>query len=353
MQKVLDGFGLPLDPAEILLASGLIVNTLSFVLSAVLLYHIALAALKHEELAFRSALIFCFSPANPFFIGLYTESTFALASFTGIYLALYSSGSPITRFFRNLAAALSFAAACSIRSNGAILVAFILYMSLARVISALKKRKIVVALFELVGALACSVVAILPLVMYLWTNYERYCLTDFPRPWCFDRIPNLYSFVQSQYWNVGFLNYYRVHQIPNFLLAAPIIILSFAAVWTFVRFDWSNTLRLGLVATVDRIEPTLVASQPPTPTLSKGFYNPENLVHIAHLVALLVTALPVIHIQVLTRFLLSQCPILYCYLAHVLSSVNTPLPAKRLLLIYAVVFNVIGTVLFSNFLPWT
>lgn len=345
---------LPLNPTDLLLLSGFIVNSISFVICAVVLYYIALAALKHEEMAFRSALVFCFSPANPFFFALYTESTFALTSFVGIYLAMYSSGSPMSRFFRNLAASLSFAAASSIRSNGTVLAAFILYMAVIHAIAALKKRKFVQALFELVSALLCSVVSCLPLVIYLHSAYERYCLTEFPRPWCFDNVPNLYSFVQSQYWNVGFLNYYRVHQIPNFLLAAPIIILSFAAVWTFLRSDWVNTMRLGILATVSRVESTsLVASQPPRPKMSLGFYNPENFVHIAHLIALLVTALPVIHIQVLTRFLLSQCPILYCYIAHVLSSTFTPLSAKRLLLIYFVVFNVLGTVLFVNFLPWT
>lgn len=352
--KALEGFALPLDPTDLLLLSGFIVNSVSFVVCAVILYHIALAALKHEEMAFRSVLVFCFSPANPFFFALYTESTFALTSFTGIYLTTYSSGRPVARFFRNLAASLAFAAATSIRSNGAILAAFVLYMAGVHAIAALKKRKIVVALFELVSALGCSIISCMPLVIYLHSAYERYCLGDFPREWCFDTVPNLYSFVQSHYWNVGFLNYYRVHQIPNFLLAAPIITLSFAAVWTFLRSDWANTMQLGILATVSRVESaSIVASQPPTPKMSLGFFNPENLVHIAHLVALLVSALPVIHIQVLTRFLLSQCPILYCYIAHVLSSTSTPLPAKRLLLTYMVVFNVLGTVLFINFLPWT
>jgi hypothetical protein len=44
--------------------------------------------------------------------------------------------------------------------------------------------------------------------------------------WCHDVIPLAYSAVQRNFWNVGFLRYYSVNQIPNFALTIPIIVLS-------------------------------------------------------------------------------------------------------------------------------
>ena len=34
-----------------------------------------------------------------------------------------------------------------------------------------------------------------------------------PRPWCLDRIPRIYSYVQHYYWNVGFLKYWEKGQV--------------------------------------------------------------------------------------------------------------------------------------------
>jgi phosphatidylinositol glycan class V len=48
----------------------------------------------------------------------------------------------------------------------------------------------------------------------------------------------VYSFVQSHYWDVGPWRYWTISQIPNFLLATPILTLAFASVtWFFVAID--------------------------------------------------------------------------------------------------------------------
>lgn len=45
-------------------------------------------------------------------------------------------------------------------------------------------------------------------------------------PWCTWKVPSLYAHVQSAYWGVGALRYYKWKQIPNFLLAAPALVLT-------------------------------------------------------------------------------------------------------------------------------
>ncbi len=37
--------------------------------------------------------------------------------------------------------------------------------------------------------------------------------TAWPRPWCSSRLPYVYGFVQSEYWNVGFMRYWTLQQV--------------------------------------------------------------------------------------------------------------------------------------------
>ena len=42
--------------------------------------------------------------------------------------------------------------------------------------------------------------------------YRTYCVgypAEARAPWCHKRVPSLYSYVQAQYWDVGFLRFYH------------------------------------------------------------------------------------------------------------------------------------------------
>ncbi|CAM9113242.1 unnamed protein product [Hapterophycus canaliculatus] len=45
-------------------------------------------------------------------------------------------------------------------------------------------------------------------------------------PWCAWKVPSVYTHIQSAYWGVGALRYYEWKQVPNFLLAAPALVLT-------------------------------------------------------------------------------------------------------------------------------
>lgn len=64
-----------------LLLSAVLLNSALFVESAILLYRLSFAVLKHELYAFHSAIFFCLSPATIFFIAPYSESLFAFCTF--------------------------------------------------------------------------------------------------------------------------------------------------------------------------------------------------------------------------------------------------------------------------------
>lgn len=81
---------------------------------------------------------------------------------------------------------------------------------------------------------------------FQYTIYQKYCQKINPQPWCSNTLPLAYTYVQKEYWNNGFLAYYEFKQIPNFLLAMPIILLSGFGLWQFASNDWNHWFSLGL-----------------------------------------------------------------------------------------------------------
>ena len=93
----------------------------------------------------------------------------------------------------------------------------------------------------------CSLVALAPLFAFQYVGYRQFCVdTQRPQPYCAHLLPNVYSHVQARYWNVGLFAYYELKQVPNFLLAAPTLLMSAAGVVAFARRDVARFLSLGL-----------------------------------------------------------------------------------------------------------
>lgn len=325
------------------LFAGIIFNSVIFVFTSLLLFDLTLHVYNNVEMAYNSAILFCFNPASIFFSAPYSESLFAFTTFYGMYHVLRGNIWKSSLFF-------GFSALS--RSNGLLNAGFLLY-SLIR--SAVRYKKI---LFE------CFVGACLIFTCFgsfqIYGHY-RFCTLQehsfdpnviayaskndltMPNnrnipPWCGVRLP--YSYVQEKYWNnMGFLGYFQFKQIPNFLLASPCIflLLKFASQY----FYKNNIIFLGL----------------------RNNDKPD-FVYVVHSTILTVFCLFCIHVQVITRMLASSSPVFYWACA---SYFKFPLHLNRrttfshifnnskhkLIVLYFSTYFVIGTALFVNFLPFT
>ena len=225
---------------SVALISGVVVNFIAFPIATSALYLLTHEITRNRRLSFLAAALFCINPASVFMTAVYTECLFALFAFLGLFL--------LEKHWDWLAA-LSFSLAAATRSNGILLCGFLAFKWLLYVHDAHSKHS---KFSQLLGyalkrffftATQCFIV-LLPFALYQYYAHTLYCTrinsidphTDNMNDWCrWDSIlpPLHYSHVQSYYWNVGFLRYFELKQIPNFLLATPMILLS---VYCLVRF---------------------------------------------------------------------------------------------------------------------
>uniref|UniRef100_A0A7N2KLP2 GPI mannosyltransferase 2 n=1 Tax=Quercus lobata TaxID=97700 RepID=A0A7N2KLP2_QUELO len=87
------------------------------------------------------------------------------------------------------------------------------------------------------GALRCICI-FTPFFAFQAYGYYNICLgrdLHEMRPWCKARVPLLYNFIQSHYWGVGFLRYFQLKQLPNFLLASPILSLAVCSIIYYAK----------------------------------------------------------------------------------------------------------------------
>ena len=336
-----------------LAASGLLVSNLAHVASAVALERLGTLVLDDPAAARTAATLFALNPASVFHSAAYTESLFACLSLAGC-LAL-----ALPRARPNLAA-LAFALACAARSNGALNLAFLAHdFAFARVGAAAwfgirarraktRRRTVGYETTPFTDRLAATVafaarfsVAVAPLLAAQALGYRTYCAgansdgsanrrANVPRPWC-DRwtpFPNIYAFVQSEYWNVGFLRYYQARQLPNFALAAPALGASAAAAARWVSAATSRGAKKHPAAWMldEKVAPYLVVWG-----------------------VMAAAAALVMHVQVATRFL-STTPAPYWFLAK---EGKISAATRRATCAYFLAFGLLGTLMFPTFYPWT
>lgn len=402
-----------------LLVAAFLLNLVLFVMSADILFRLSRRVIVSDILSFKAAQLYCVNPASIFFSAPYSETTFALLTFSGL-LSLETN---------NLTGcAVLFGASSLARSNGLINCAFIWYKIVKDFLKDMlcivkssqksllgKTVSMSVAVFAAIFKIVVTTFfSWLPFLLYQFYSYKVFCnplasYKDLPvhvlnygnnqkykmphtglSPWCHQSVPISYSYVQSTHWDVGFLHYYELKQIPNFVLALPMICLSACAVVNYIAWNPVYFLCLGLYDTMDRNRKK-VDDVPHDAGQLYGINRKLCYVYVVHIAAMTIIACLFMHIQVLTRFIASSCPVIYWFVARMTvseeivelsvqsnlmgdetnASNGTPsLPEtrtqteadfswndsswfSRIVLIYFHMYLFVGVAAFSNFLPWT
>ncbi|XP_043483502.1 GPI mannosyltransferase 2 isoform X2 [Leptopilina heterotoma] len=381
-----------LNDHSIIILTAVVINFICFIKSAVILFDLSLHVLKDVSLAYKATILYCLNPASIFFTAAYSESLFALLTFRTMLASVENN------YYVFLPLSLS----TLVRSNGLTNLGFpaynwmksIMNTAIPNFISEYKSKWSSIFDLRHICLSICQIgtiiiLSILPFGLLQIYNYSKFCIprantTDLPpyivhyaiendlvlpgnfrSPWCDSAIPLAYSYVQEKYWNVGFLKYYQLKQIPQFLLAFPILYIMLKFNIKFLREHKSEILGLSIFGTKEEKEKTV-----------KSLYPLEMFPFVVHSLFLTCFCIFIVHIQISTRLLVSASPVIFWYCAFALSyktkfaefeeSCNLDSKWKVFLLTqktyskpdililgYFLSYIIVGTFMYSNFLPWT
>ncbi|KAL7415352.1 hypothetical protein BDY24DRAFT_273677 [Mrakia frigida] len=213
---------------EDLILGGVIASWLAGMMATVVLYRLTLRLTSSPSFAHLTSLVYILSPSPGALISPYTEPLYALFTFSGM-LASTSPSDSKHRLPRLLLATLFFAAATSVRPLGIMNAGYLIWGVVVEPWLQGRGRGWKV-LPRLLLASVLTLLIAAPFIKTQHTFYHQFCTPRLPpasaRPiWCDRRVPVVYTFVQREYWNVGFLSYFTPSQFPNFLVSAPLYLL--------------------------------------------------------------------------------------------------------------------------------
>lgn len=329
-------------------------NLTYFILAVYFLYQLtSMLSRKNAKFTQVTTLLFILNPATIFMMSSYTEAQFVFLQFSMMFCLE-------TGRFRTATVLI----ACSMltRSNGLLNIAFLGYFFLKSILlkhytekETIKTTLVLLIikrakcqLFELVLSVLLSIA---PFVFYQYHSYNLYCTRLGERVdkdhWCHWKIPLSYSYIQSFYWNVGFLRYYELKQIPNFILAFPAIYVIFAAARDWCHLAGKDIVlkALGLFRNSNKKKES---------NSNKSFIEPGHvMVYLLHALFLTLSGLVAFHVQILTRMICSSTPIFYWTCANFCLDGANSNRKWSFVSVYFLVYLFIGIVLHTNFYPWT
>lgn len=149
--------------------------------------------------------------------------------------------------------------------------------------------------------------------------------------WCSRLPPSIYTYVQSKYWDIGFLRYWTLSQLPNFLIASPSLLLIFA-------FAFHHLTNAPLLA------PDRKSARLPFET---AFQNSSITPHAIHAIIFASILLFTSHTQIVLR-LAASMPLVYWAATWLLVYHPT---FGQLWILWSVLWGAISIILWAAFLP--
>lgn len=386
-----------LDWDSIALILFVTLNIYFFVKAALALFDLSVIILN-RKLAYRTTFLFCINPASIFFVAPYTECMYSYISFAAMLncAEIYYKNTKSKAFSNSvnlLSISVPIALSAATRSNGILNIGYLLYFWILFFKKTYWPHNIatLIHLVKCIFVLVLNVViCLLPFITFQVYGYQHFC-TDFKhnlskdlvnyandnklvlpgtfskhnQTWCFSTLPLAYSYVQEKYWNVGFLKYYELKQIPNFLLALPIVCLILSKSFIFAKQHLNYCLNLGMFEFNYNLP-----SSPSKDDNSSNLYDKKMFVFLLHASVLTIFCVFCIHVQVTTRMLCSASPVLFWFCAYAFENVspvdfdlftswkgflfNNDLNSEqKFIKYYFLSYFIVGTVLFSNNFPWT
>ncbi|KAF2724816.1 glycosyltransferase family 76 protein [Polychaeton citri CBS 116435] len=229
---------LPLDPTVKHAIAGILISNTAHLLSVIVLYYLVKELLpspsqRGSRLASTAALLHVVSPGGVFLSAPYGESAFALLNFLGMltyswatkmrYSTIADAG--VIDAFWTIISGVFFGLAGLIRGNALLSGSIFVLDALSYLPQLPKALTNATDITRLAGIAIAGLLTGIGFALPQYVAYQEYCTGDEQRPWCSSMPPSIYTFVQREYWDVGFLRYWTLNNLPLFFLALPMLML--------------------------------------------------------------------------------------------------------------------------------
>ncbi|KAF1950980.1 GPI mannosyltransferase 2 [Byssothecium circinans] len=328
---------------------------LSAVMILFRLLNVLTARRNGGRISFLACILHIMSPAGLFLVSPYAESAFASLNFLGMLCyaqAGLEQSSNRKQTFRQdaliLCSGMCFALATVARSNGLLSGLIYLFDFAACVPSVLRSPLSGNGLRRITVICAAGVLVAVGFVAPQYVAYREYCTLgrQITTPWCQRRIPSIYAWVQSTYWNVGLFRYWTLPNLPLFLLAAPMLCLLLQS--SIVHLRYSRPRSSGADDHDADVKDRDASQDRALPDHFPQLVFPQ--------LVLAITAATSFHVQIINR-ISSGYPMWYLSIARWIPSRKVTsengTSSKKVVIIVRgmIMYAIIQGALFANFLP--